>query len=382
MVIDDLIEYIKKLYGRGLIVMSDTVLEQIKRNRRKFRVDHFDIVISEYINRYNDNKIILDPPYQRIFRWDNIKQSALIESILIGIPLPPIFAFSNIDYQWEIIDGVQRTSTLIRFLNSIDSENEEVKFEGCEILTGLNGKTLSQLSPTVINNLKNARLRIELVEDNDDLYSQYLLFSRLNNNGEDLSPQELRNFLIYKLSPNFFSKMNNFRDNDDFVSSIALNSERKKKQEDNEYILRYFICQMIMEGTTEESKYNKIEDLITKEIQHYLNQVSDDKLTSDFINIRETYKYIFKILGENSFRYFHARMNSITNTSVIAPAIGLLLNEFNELDDDVARDILRSFFDSELYTKLTARSYSPTRRFFKLSKEAFEYLKNEIEVFS
>lgn len=232
--------------------MTEQILNQIKENRSKFRVDHFDIVVSEYVNRYNDRKIILDPPYQREFRWDIIKQSALIESILIGIPLPPIFAFSNDDYNWEIIDGLQRTTTLIRFINEIDNENSDIKFEGCEILTSLNGKRMSELGSSVLNNLKNARLRIELVEDNDDLYSQYLLFSRLNNNGEDLSPQELRNFLVYKLSPMFYTRMNNFRTNTDFEESIGLKSQRVLKQEDNEYILRYFICQMIMLNETEE----------------------------------------------------------------------------------------------------------------------------------
>ena len=114
---------------------SDPVLKimgEIKESRKKFRVDLFDIVVSEYVNRYKDKKIVLDPPYQRIFRWDEEKQSALIESILIGIPLPPIFAFSNEDYEWEIIDGVQRTTTLLHFLapelfpNKFDVENNNV----------------------------------------------------------------------------------------------------------------------------------------------------------------------------------------------------------------------------------------------------------------
>lgn len=359
--------------------MNDELLSQIKENRKKFRVDHFDIVISEYVNRYNDGKVILNPPYQRTFRWDMSTQSALIESILIGIPLPPIFAFSNENYNWEIIDGLQRTSTLIRFINSLSEPNEEIRFEGCEILTDLNGKTMNELSPGVINNLKNARIRIELVEDNDDLYSQYLLFSRLNSNGEDLSPQELRNFLVYKLSPEFYSKMNNFRNDPNFVEAISMKKHRIQKQEDNEYILRFFICQMIMRDETVEVYYNKIDALITKEIQNYLNHSTLDMIQEGFSNIEETYRYIRSLLGNNSFRHFHSNLNNITNTSVIAPAIGLLINDFSRIDDDSARKIILNFFNSEVYAGLTNRSYSPTRRFFKLSVASYEFFKNELE---
>lgn len=361
-----------------MMKLSDKVLNQIKENRKKFRVDHFDIVISEYVNRYNEGKIILDPPYQRTFRWDEPTQSALIESILIGIPLPPIFAFSNDDFNWEIIDGLQRTSTLIRFFNSLIDERTDIRFVDCEILTDLNGKTMHDLSSGVINNLKNARIRIELVEDNDDLYSQYLLFSRLNSNGEDLSPQELRNFLVYKLSPDFYELMNDFRDNTNFKEAVNLNTNRVKKQEDNEYILRYFICQMIMRHETSEISYGKIDVLITKEIQNYLSGKSVEEIAAGFDNITETYAYIRRLLGKNSFRHFHSKLNSITNTSVIAPAIGLLLDEFRLMDDERAINILRGFFESEVYANLTARSYSPTRRFFKLSDKAFEYLSEKV----
>lgn len=350
-------------------------MNQIKENRKKFRVDHFDIVVSEYVGRYMDGKVILDPPYQRKFRWDIETQSALIESILIGIPLPPIFAFSNDEYNWEIIDGLQRTSTLIKFINSVDNSPNELRFEGCEILTDLNGKTLSELPPNVLNNLKNARLRIELVEDNDDLYSQYLLFSRLNSNGEDLSPQELRNFLIYKLSPYFYEQMRSFRDDSSFELSLSLKKQRIEKQEDIEYILRYFICQNIMKGESSEKNYSKIDILITKETQLYLEGINKEKIDLEFMNISKTYRYINSLLGENAFRYFHKNLNSVTNTSVIAPAIGMMIDDFEKLDSEESKIIISDFFDSNIYSELTKRSYSPTRRYFKLSIAAFDYFK-------
>ena len=149
----------------------DKLDEQVKENRKKFRVDHFDMVISEYIERYNRGDLVLDPPYQRLFRWDDISQSQLIESILIGIPLPPIFVFQNEDFRWEIIDGLQRTNTLIKMLGS----NSEKIFQGCDIITELNGKKFVDLPENMQRVIRNTRIRIEVVEETDDIFSQYLL---------------------------------------------------------------------------------------------------------------------------------------------------------------------------------------------------------------
>ncbi|EGQ79914.1 hypothetical protein HMPREF9094_1056 [Fusobacterium animalis ATCC 51191] len=97
----------------------EKILKEIAENRNKFRVDHFDIVISEYIRKNEQDELTLDPPYQRTFRWTKKDQSLLIESILLGIPLPPIYVFQREDGVWEVIDGLQRTMTIISFLKVI-----------------------------------------------------------------------------------------------------------------------------------------------------------------------------------------------------------------------------------------------------------------------
>lgn len=357
------------------------IMSDIKENRKKFRVDHFDIVVSEYVNRYKDKKIVLDPPYQRIFRWDEEKQSALIESILIGIPLPPIFAFSNEDYEWEIIDGVQRTTTLLHFLapelfpNKFDVENNNVPvIQGCTILKSLNGKKLNELPETIINAIKNFRLRIELIEDTSDSYSQYLLFSRLNNNGEPLSPQELRNFLIYKLNSDFYNKLSELRNNEQFVEAFNLSKKRVDRQEDIEYILRFLLCRDIMLGDKKNKEnYSKIDELVTKEIEKYLRKKSNRDLEIEYEVFDETFDFIVKLLDKNSFRHFHPRTNSVINTSIIGPAISTNLAAFRVMDKEKLLDSIEIFYNSQQYKKITSQSYSPTKRFFELSLYAKKY---------
>ncbi len=84
---------------------------------QKMKVDFntYDLSIKELIGMVNDKLINIAPEYQRQFRWDKERQSSLIESIFLGIPIPSLFMATNADGTWELIDGVQRVSTILCF---------------------------------------------------------------------------------------------------------------------------------------------------------------------------------------------------------------------------------------------------------------------------
>jgi uncharacterized protein with ParB-like and HNH nuclease domain len=83
--------------------------------------------IGEIINLYKEKEVVIDPDFQRIFRWDIIQKSRLIESILVGIPLPSIFIQQRDDGVWDIIDGLQRLSTILEFTGELSSNGEPKK---------------------------------------------------------------------------------------------------------------------------------------------------------------------------------------------------------------------------------------------------------------
>ena len=66
----------------------------------------------------------IDPIYQRTFRWDISQQSALIESILLNIPIPPIYVYQNERGKWNLIDGQQRLSTIFKFMGILKQTHE------------------------------------------------------------------------------------------------------------------------------------------------------------------------------------------------------------------------------------------------------------------
>src|SRR4051794_6027316 len=88
---------------------------QLQKQRRSVDFDTFDIVVQQILTMVAADDIDIAPVYQRKFRWDDIRCAQLIESFLLGIPVPSLFMATNKDSTWELVDGVQRISTLIKF---------------------------------------------------------------------------------------------------------------------------------------------------------------------------------------------------------------------------------------------------------------------------
>lgn len=93
--------------------------EEIAKAQRLVRTDAYQMSIGEIVSMYESAEIKIDPDFQRLFRWDIGQKSKLVESLLLGIPLPPIFVFEREDGSWELIDGLQRLSTVLEFMGKL-----------------------------------------------------------------------------------------------------------------------------------------------------------------------------------------------------------------------------------------------------------------------
>lgn len=350
---------------------------QIKENRRKFRVDHFDIILSEYISKIMQNNLILNPPYQRTFRWTIEDQSTLIESILLGIPIPPIFVFQREDSKWEVIDGLQRTMTIYNFLLS----DNPITLTGLKILTELNELKANELSEEIRLKILNFRIRIELVEETQDIFSQYLLFNRLNSNGEKLSDQEKRNFLIYKKNPTFYEKIQKLGNKEYFLNVLGWKhgdnlDERIRKQEHIEYLTKYFLARFISK-VDKKTSYSTIDDFINNEIINFLNIISTADLESEYIIFKKTFNFLNANFGIDTLKKKGKKANNISNRFTITTGISFLIE--NNIDDPKKiSELIEDYFNSKEYLRLTKSGYSPTKRIYELNRYSFLFFKGDL----
>lgn len=165
--------------------MQENELENIVVHTRAM-----DISLEQLKNFVDANDIITDPDYQRKYVYDDKRASCLIESILIGIPIPVIYLAEEEDGVYSVIDSQQRITSFVRFLKN------EFPLTGLKRLKSLNGLYFRQLEKSLQRRLSLKPLSTVCIE-RDSQNLKYEIFSRLNLGAVKLRDQEVRN-CIYR----------------------------------------------------------------------------------------------------------------------------------------------------------------------------------------
>jgi hypothetical protein len=97
--------------------------EEITNRRAEIKTDEYSMSIGELVSLYEREEIDVHPEFQRYFRWDELQKTRLIESILLGIPIPPIFVAQQENGIWDVVDGLQRLSTIYQFVGVLKDED-------------------------------------------------------------------------------------------------------------------------------------------------------------------------------------------------------------------------------------------------------------------
>lgn len=219
-------------------------------NRRNIRSDGYTMSIGEAANMYRDREIVITPEYQRLFRWTIEQQSRLIESILLDIPLPPIFVAQREDGVWEVVDGLQRLSTILKFMGELRDEATESNYIKPEplvktrYLPSLAGALWDHPDGNFTNtlriNVKRARLDFRILLKESDEQVKFELFDRLNSGGAPTSAQEVRTAQLLMTAPDFFRWLDALRSRSEFGECIPLSDRLLSEQYDLELVIRYF----------------------------------------------------------------------------------------------------------------------------------------------
>ncbi|MEN3942148.1 DUF262 domain-containing protein [Prosthecobacter sp. SYSU 5D2] len=124
---------------------SSPLDEQIALRSQEISTDAYAMSVGEVLSLYRDGELNLHPEFQRFFRWSEEQKSRLIESVLLGIPIPPIFVSQDSDGRWDVIDGLQRLSTIFELTGDLLDEEGKRKpplpLLGTKYLPDLKGKT-------------------------------------------------------------------------------------------------------------------------------------------------------------------------------------------------------------------------------------------------
>ncbi len=279
---------------------------EIEYKRKEMLSERQDLTIGELKNLYEDNELIINPEFQRFFKWTIEQKSKLIESILLNFPLPPIFIFERKDGKWEVVDGLQRLSSVFEFMGILkQSDGKKMKktiLGSVPYLTHLEGMSWDDLSDPQQRYIKRATFSIIKLKFDSQEFTKYELFQRLNRGGTPLTEQEIRNCIIVQNNPDFFYWMlDKLSKNKHFVKTCCLSDKKIEDSENLNLVTRFLVFK---HSSIEELKsVERVDEFLNKKIiEISLNKTFDYKAEKHFFD--NVFSKLFDQLGDKTFKKY------------------------------------------------------------------------------
>ncbi len=287
------------------------LINEIETRRKRLVTQSLDLSFNELMDMKKTGELNISPDYQRLFQWSEGARSRFIESLLLEMPVPPIYVVEEDEGRYTLIDGLQRISSYLHLRGELEALHldpkvelgQKLTLEDCDIVESLNGKTWNDLGTALQIRLKRAFVRVEVVRQGSDPRYKYYMFKRLNTGGELLTDQQLRNCTIRLLDPTFNDFIIELSNSEDFrACTELLSDERKKTAYDQELVLRFFSFK-----NNRDKFRHDVKDFLTE----YMEGVSetDDERRIPFNYDLEraiflkTFRVLNETLGEKAFTY-------------------------------------------------------------------------------
>lgn len=279
------------------MIGDEQLQQQISTARNSLSTDRLDMSFGEIISMYEREEIIIDPEFQRLFRWTDEQKTAFIESLLLGIPIPPIFVAEDRNGKWELVDGLQRVSTVLSFFGMLKSNKEKNDWilEEGKLVGFLSGYSSKNLPNNFQLNIKRAVCRVEIVKWNSKMDMRYELFNRLNTGGSPLTDQEIRNCIFRGVSKDFNNFLKRIAKQPDFISLVLPTEKQESELYLEELVLRF----TSLYGNAHNVKKN-ISSHMTDYMQASVNDASFDYAAKEVLLNQVI--LLLKPLGSEVFR--------------------------------------------------------------------------------
>jgi hypothetical protein len=324
------------------------LMAEIEAAQRTVTTDSYQMSIGEIINMYRDKELIISPVFQRLFRWGLSQKSRLIESILIGIPLPSIFVYELPSGKWELVDGLQRISTLLEFIGILEEPDGDLKspsilestkylpslhnvvWEESDAIADTSVEEQNALPKNLQLTIRRSRISVEILKRPSDAHTKYELFQRLNGGGSIANAQELRNCIIVMVNETFFEKLRECTDWKMFSKLFRVSEDQQRQQRNIEFLTRFLVYRYIpYDGKLD------VEEYIDGGIIKIAEQGMFDMMAEQ--NFRETVTLLHDALGDDALRQFEEERArgrvGLTAIEIVAVGVSLNLPEVQKLTD-------------------------------------------------
>ncbi len=368
------------LWGRDKTdnMKEENLLKELSEGRKEIKTDSYSMSIGELLNLYTEGELQLDPAYQRLFRWSDEQKSNFIESILLGIPIPPIFVAQKEGGKWSVVDGVQRISSILQLTGDL-KDKKALTLTTTRKLPSLEGFTWQTLPDDIKRILKRSKFGINIILTENSIQAQYELFQRLNTGGLHLEPQEIRNCLIIMLSEPFYEKINELKNYSNYKSTLPLSEEKFKIEHHMELILRYFIAK---NGKTKfedyKVSYTHLSEFIDKETVKLIEDQSF-RIDSEISLFKKVFDLLNETLGADSFKKYNEARDRFEGSFVessfeaIVPGIANNFEKSKSIPKDKLVEKIKEMYKDPIYLEHSERGTKAITRMNGLTDFSNQY---------
>ena len=303
--------------------------------------------VSNLMERLSNGEIDLNPAFQRRKDlWDNEKQSRLIESLMLRIPIPSFYFDMVSEEAWKVIDGLQRLTEFQNYLVGEEKQTESAgktggkrKFKGLQYLKDFNGKTFDELPRQYIRRIKEAQVIVFGVQKGTPENVVYNIFQRINTGGLKLEPQEIRNALYHGPASALAKKL---AEREEFLEATQY-AIKPDRMADQEYVIRFM-------AFTKLDYQIKYKDDIDAFLIMTMKEVKDSDLKHIEYNFLKVMRYAKEIFGDYAFRKVSDRGRRGPINKALFELISVCFSELTE--EQLDKIVIKREEFLKQYTKL------------------------------
>jgi hypothetical protein len=275
-----------------------------------------DFTLRELFTMKMERDLDLQPAYQRNFVFDNKKASRLIESILMDVPIPVIYIAEESNNKFSVIDGQQRLTSFLSYIEGKLPDGSEFKLSGLKILRELNKKKFDDLDPSLQTKIKTTALHTIIIkkESNEDI--KFEIFERLNTGSIKLNEDEIRNS-VYR--GKYIALLKELAD-DEWFHLLVKKDNFKKRLIYRGMILRF----LALSERTYLNYKPSIKQFCNKELRENRN-LSEEKQEEYRLRFKKSVELCKIVFGENAFKRYIPGNSEDPNGKWVSSRINMAL---------------------------------------------------------
>lgn len=335
---------------------DDEYMLDVPKEKRFLNTVSYDYSVEYLYNMIKKGKIVLEVPFQRNHIWKNDKASMLVESIIMNVPIPPLYFAEEEDGKWLVLDGLQRLYSILNFYDN------EFALTKVEVLEELKKMKYKDLPPKAKSLLDDGLLRVNIIKKDSHRDIKYDIFMRLNRGAVTLNYQELRNCL-YRGNLNDAAK-ELCEENKTFLAMLKQKKPHQRYQ-DVEFIIRFFAISDNL-AINEEGEFviNGYKGKLVSFLNEYMDKHKDCSLEEKEQykkRFNETIQKVDLVFGvEKAFRDI-----STDNVKVYKTIADFIMPSFERMDMDFIDNHKEELF--ELTKKYLEKAETQNRLAIKTS---------------